>query len=496
MKKRANPRAGGGYLHSTVGKHTRNPGYIAGEHWVTCQRCDIDYYSRDILREWNGAIVCRSCWEPRHPQDFVRTRAERIQAPGPLNGTGAGLGQPFAVGSTSPPPPTFNLGDITIGTIPNQSDNAGSTISTITGAVFQASFTDTFGATVTIANYSGGFPTGISINASTGDITGTLGGETYLDSGCVHTVYATYSNGQIFGSSFIWFIADAGIHPEDITGSCQGGWYDFSEDEGNWADEIGGTLVVNGGDIMETENKFFPGNASKILNPYTGDVTHAPTFLLNQHNGLASAIFDDASEQHTLEGGAALQHCSNPPFEAFVVCQIPSDFTNTSGLWSSTNANGNKYYVDNTAGGSNGNLHSTFNDELWADINNVTEVGTSWSAYSGDYVLIYAKFDDLGSCDYQVNGDEWTAAEDLTHDNNPEPPFAIGNHALRIGSGVAATGSAYLGPSGPWLANIGEFICFGNSVSYNNEGSLSTDEVAGLSNWLMSKWGISEEIAV
>jgi len=30
----------------------------------------------NTAREWTGVIVCKSCWEPRHPQDFVKGREE------------------------------------------------------------------------------------------------------------------------------------------------------------------------------------------------------------------------------------------------------------------------------------------------------------------------------------------------------------------------------------------------------------------------------------
>lgn len=111
MKRRANPRAGGGYGPTKHGQHTRNPGYIAGQHWVECQRCGLDYRSKNIRVQWDGLIVCQSCWEPRHPQDFVRGRRDRIAPGGPSHP--AGFVDPgLATGSTAVTPPfdggTFN----------------------------------------------------------------------------------------------------------------------------------------------------------------------------------------------------------------------------------------------------------------------------------------------------------------------------------------------------------------------------------------------------
>lgn len=69
----------------THGKHTRNPGYEPGNHWVVCDRCGFDYRAEDVIEEWTGAVVCRQkCWEPRHPQDFVRAVEDDMTPTGPI----------------------------------------------------------------------------------------------------------------------------------------------------------------------------------------------------------------------------------------------------------------------------------------------------------------------------------------------------------------------------------------------------------------------------
>ena len=59
---------------------TEPTGYIAGGWKATCQRCGFNHRNSGIKLEWTGLRVCRECWEPRHPQDFVQGIADR-QAP-------------------------------------------------------------------------------------------------------------------------------------------------------------------------------------------------------------------------------------------------------------------------------------------------------------------------------------------------------------------------------------------------------------------------------
>lgn len=54
--------------------------YVKGQWNVICQRCGFKHKSGNIRKEWTGLMVCKSCWEPRHPQDFVTGRADK-QAP-------------------------------------------------------------------------------------------------------------------------------------------------------------------------------------------------------------------------------------------------------------------------------------------------------------------------------------------------------------------------------------------------------------------------------
>lgn len=60
-------------------------GYVPGDFWRQCDRCGFKTRSSQTKKEWTGLIVCGPCWEPRHPQDFVRGRPDRqaVQDPRP-----------------------------------------------------------------------------------------------------------------------------------------------------------------------------------------------------------------------------------------------------------------------------------------------------------------------------------------------------------------------------------------------------------------------------
>lgn len=48
-----------------------------------CDRTGFKVKACDTLMEWNGLIVCREDWEPRHPQDFVRGKRDNQRVPHP-----------------------------------------------------------------------------------------------------------------------------------------------------------------------------------------------------------------------------------------------------------------------------------------------------------------------------------------------------------------------------------------------------------------------------
>ena len=47
--------------------------YLALGTWnAQCSMCGSKYKASELKRYWTGTYRCTSCWEPRHPQDFVR----------------------------------------------------------------------------------------------------------------------------------------------------------------------------------------------------------------------------------------------------------------------------------------------------------------------------------------------------------------------------------------------------------------------------------------
>lgn len=43
----------------------------------------MEYYSEDKKKRWDGAIVCKWDWEPRHPQDLIKAVKEDTSIPDP-----------------------------------------------------------------------------------------------------------------------------------------------------------------------------------------------------------------------------------------------------------------------------------------------------------------------------------------------------------------------------------------------------------------------------
>lgn len=47
--------------------------FVLGEWNAQCDQCDGKRKASELHKNWKGQMVCERCWEPRHPQDFVRT---------------------------------------------------------------------------------------------------------------------------------------------------------------------------------------------------------------------------------------------------------------------------------------------------------------------------------------------------------------------------------------------------------------------------------------
>jgi len=55
--------------------------FISGEWNLICDVCSIKYKAGKAKHRWDGFIVCPNCYEQRHPQDFVKTRQDKISVP-------------------------------------------------------------------------------------------------------------------------------------------------------------------------------------------------------------------------------------------------------------------------------------------------------------------------------------------------------------------------------------------------------------------------------
>lgn len=54
--------------------------YAPGDYNASCFECGKKFKASTMKKHWQGYHVCRRCWEPRQPQDFVRAVAD-VQTP-------------------------------------------------------------------------------------------------------------------------------------------------------------------------------------------------------------------------------------------------------------------------------------------------------------------------------------------------------------------------------------------------------------------------------
>lgn len=55
--------------------------FVPGQWNAICDLCGRKYKSGELRSNWKKQMVCTRCWEPRHPQDFVRARPDNMQVP-------------------------------------------------------------------------------------------------------------------------------------------------------------------------------------------------------------------------------------------------------------------------------------------------------------------------------------------------------------------------------------------------------------------------------
>ena len=63
-------------------QRTKNQNSLVVGEWLTiCDRCGFKFKSCDLKKEWTGFYVCKDCYEPRHPQDFVKSVPDNTSVP-------------------------------------------------------------------------------------------------------------------------------------------------------------------------------------------------------------------------------------------------------------------------------------------------------------------------------------------------------------------------------------------------------------------------------
>lgn len=52
--------------------------YVKGDPWAICDVCGFKHRKSELRKRWDGLTVCEPDWEPRHPQESVRGRKDKI----------------------------------------------------------------------------------------------------------------------------------------------------------------------------------------------------------------------------------------------------------------------------------------------------------------------------------------------------------------------------------------------------------------------------------
>ncbi len=55
--------------------------FVPGQWNAICDGCGRQFKSGELHRDWKKLMKCSQCWEPRHPQDFVRAKPDDMSVP-------------------------------------------------------------------------------------------------------------------------------------------------------------------------------------------------------------------------------------------------------------------------------------------------------------------------------------------------------------------------------------------------------------------------------
>lgn len=57
--------------------------FVMGDHLVICDMTGFKVHASQTRMTWDGRRVRKESWEPRHPQDYLRSRAEDTSVENP-----------------------------------------------------------------------------------------------------------------------------------------------------------------------------------------------------------------------------------------------------------------------------------------------------------------------------------------------------------------------------------------------------------------------------
>lgn len=59
-----------------------NKSYLVHGQWnAICDVCGFKFKASELTKNWKNEMACTDCWEPRHPQDYIRVRKDNPSVP-------------------------------------------------------------------------------------------------------------------------------------------------------------------------------------------------------------------------------------------------------------------------------------------------------------------------------------------------------------------------------------------------------------------------------
>jgi len=371
-------RAGGNWTGKRRDNlHTPNPGYPK-KHWVECQRCGFDFREDGVFKEWTGAIVCGACLDFRQPQDFVRGRIDDTAPRGLVNAASDYDATPI-VGSTTTAQGTFIDADVTVGTIADQSNETTDVVSLDAATGIWPTLYDVWaGADDVVVSYSSlNLPAGLSINSSTGTISGTITLGSEDDSPYSSNVEVTYGSGRTLDISFAWTVTQGLSSPDTIPGLIDYGWWDFStagvvgQVGGTWQDVARSVPCVQGAPMLVCDDKSGGDNHAVLA---TSLCTWSASGLNNYGVGVftnGSGWLDCPEVAADAAGWSVVivlrlhNQVGGTPQSRGALSALAASDTSTWMLWSGgTLAADRKYRIADTAG----SVTYASSNTLWANV--------------------------------------------------------------------------------------------------------------------------------